>query len=629
MTLLAVALLQSGCEQKTTGSATQQASDEYSLMQEEMMATLQEGDMTQEEAEEIDELLQHFSRTADAGYATEKSGLTMLHLACLYKHAELARCLLLDGASPHACLKSTGFCGIAEPSATPLLLAVTQGDKDFPEQEVLSLIQHLLKAGAVVNMQREGQGCTHESIYLALLEKAEALEDAPAEEVGIPLSIGKSAAENGWYNALRELLRRRNGQLTAGDKLLLHYVTANNTGSEHYRKCAELLLQSGISANTQDSNGATPLFTLTTGPCFQQDEGAESFPMVELLLRNGGDINLKAEQDQEFPCFTPLDFMMTKPRLMEALKKNGFSLPIPPIRWDDTAELPREICRAHLKEHAPLHHGEQHTVSADTAQHFDTIARLLNPDTALRQHPLYTEALAAGIELMACTNADKTAELLANMPLWTDPIVWKEQHPHALAILEVLTETPSLVLPGKIICQAAETMERQGQHDMAAAMLELLGRCPDAAAYIAHYEQDSRLCMQAGALQATLLRAGLPAARCYAVRDWLTAHGKQAEDSPVLQTAVLLTSQEDIWFDNMPKENRNAVFDAMEKAGAPLAAQAYRNIAAALHDAERLDAITADSYIWKFELECATARYILRHANHFLPHSSGKAANTD
>ncbi|MBE6409404.1 MAG: hypothetical protein E7034_02270 [Akkermansiaceae bacterium] len=621
--LLAILLLQSGCERRAVGQATRKASDEFSLMQEEMMRSLHNGDMSQEEAEEIDELLQHFAKTADARFATEQSGLTMLHLACLYKHAELARCLLLDGASPHATLKSEGFCGLAEPGATPLVLAVAM-ETDCPESEVLALTQHLLQAGARVNMQREGQLCSYESVYLALLQRAENLDDIRVPEADVALSIGKTAAENGWKQALEELFKRREGKLTPGDMLLLHSVAGNNTGEKKYTDCAELLLQKGIPANMQDINGVSPLFALMTGVSFQQDDGMSALPLAELLLQRGADINLKAENDPEYPGFSPMDFLLTKPGLLRMLREKGFDLQPPPINWAATDELPREICRAHLMEHALRLQG----ISPDTAEHYDTIARILTPDSAMRQHPLYADALSAGISMMAQIDAARTAQLLAGLSLWSDALVWKDQHPHALATLEVLTETPALVLPRDVICTAAETMEKENQQDMAAAMLELLGRCPDAEADIARYEQDARPAMQAGALQARLLQAGLPAAKCYAVRDWLAKHGRTA-DSPPLQKAVLLTSQEDIWFGNMEEAKREEVFAAMEEVGALRAAKAYRDIAASLHQAEALDTITADSHVWKFELECATARFILQHRSAFLPPSEQEKENTD
>lgn len=625
-------LLTPGCKRQDIGSATEKASAEYAQLQEELMGTLQAGEMTEEEAREIDELLQHFSRTADPRYATKRSGLTLLHLACLYKHAELVKCLLADGASPHATLKNNSFFGFDEPDVTPLLLAVSDVSDTSAEQNTRELVEHLLNAGATVNMHREGQNCTHESTYLTLLNKAANLEDTDGvPENDFPVSVGKIAAENGWHTALAALLARRGNQLTEGDKWLLHMVSANNSGSEEYVKCARFLLQNGSPVNLQDNHGVTPLFALTTGLSFQQDEdGLSAFPLAELLLQHGADVNLPAETAPEFPGFTPMDFLMTKPELLKKLRDNGYSLQPPPIQWDSDSDLPREICRAYLKETAPCHHHSTQLppVSPDTAEHFSVIAGILQPDATMRQHPLYPEALSNGIILMSRIDSGETSRLLAKMPIWTDALVWKNQHPHALGVLQVLTETPSLILPAELICAAATIMEEQQQYDFAASMMELLSRCPNAETVIAHYEQYSEPSLRAGALQAKLLRNGLPAARCYAVRDWLEQHGIQAE-SPILKKAILLTSQEDIWLGKIPKEQVEQILQAMEEVGALRAAKAYRAIAAALHDAAQLDAITADSHIWKFELECATALFILQHADHFLHSSSPEQKNTD
>lgn len=626
------------CKKQDIGSATEQAAREFALLQEELMQTLQEGDMSEDEADEIDELLAHFARTADARYATEQSGLTLLHLACMYKHAELVRCLLQDGANPHLPLRAEAFCGMAEPGATPLLLAVHSGPP-CPKDEMLTLVGYLLREGVKVNMQREGQLCTYEEVYLALLEKAGQSEDDAAGEGGFPISIARIAAECGWSRALSEVIRRRQGRLTAGDRLLLHVIAACAHGEAGETECARLLLDSGVDADTQDAHGATPLFALTTGAAFQSGDVRDTLPLAELLLSRGADPHRPAMNDPEYPGFTPYDFMLTKPDFLRGLRERGFDLQAPPINWASD-NLPREICRVHIREanaatagacdsmcqHQHRHPGNQ--VSEDTARHYDTIARILTPDSTLQQNPLYADALRNGIELMARIDAPRTAQLLAAMPLWQDALVWRDQHPHALSALQAVADSPMLVLPRELILRAADTMEQQQQYDMAATMLELLGRCPDAEADIARLESDPRPAMQAGALQARLLREKLPPARCYAVRDWLQAQGRVA-DTPVLKKALLLTSQEDLWFGTMPEEDKKALLAAMEEVGAVNAARAYRAIADSLRDAEKLDELTADSHVWKFELESATARYFLANKAAFLHPNPGKKENTD
>ena len=626
------------CKKQDIGSATEQAAREFALLQEELMQSLQEGDMSEDEAGEIDELLAHFARTADARYATAQSGLTLLHLACMYTHAELVRCLLQDGANPHLPLRTEAFCGIAEPGATPLLLAVHSGPP-CPKKEMLTLIGHLLREGVKVNMLREGQLCTYEEVYLALLEKAELLEDDATGEGGFPISIARVAAECGWPRALSEVIRRRQGHLTAGDRLLLHVIAACAHGEAEEKDCAQLLLDNGVGADTQDTHGATPLFALTTGAVFQSGEARDTLPLAELLLSRGADPHRPAMSDPEYPGFTPYDFMLTKPDFLRGLKERGFDLQSPPINWESD-NLPREICRVHIREsiaaaddncgteclHRHSHPGDQ--VSADTARHYDTIARILTPDSTMQQNPLYVDALRNAIELLARIDAPRAARLLAAMPLWQDALVWRDQHPHALSALQAVVDSPTLVLPRELILRAADTMEQQQQYDMAATMLELLGRCADAEADIARLESDPRPAMQAGALQARLLREKLPPARCYAVRDWLQAQGREA-DTPVLKKALLLTSQEDLWFGTMSDEDKNALLAAMEEVGAVNAARAYRAIADSLRDAEKLDELTADSHVWKFELESATARYFLANKAAFLHPEPDEKENTD
>lgn len=627
------------CKKQDYGSATEQAAREFSILQDEMLQTMQDGNMSEEEAEEIDRLLTHFAQTADARYATPQSGLTMLHLACLYKHAELARCLLLDGANPHAALRVEAFCDTAVAHATPLQLAVLCGPP-CREKEMLTLVQHLLNAGAVVQMQREGQLCAYENVYLTLLRAATSLEDDSTATPNYPTSIGKIAAESGWKHALEELIQRRAGNLTEGDKLLLHVIAANFANIPDQLDCAKLLLEQGVAADTQDSHGATPLFVLTTNPSFQSAEAQATLPLAELLLQHGANPHQQAERDPEYPGFTPYDFMLTRSDIIHHLKESGHQLQAPPLHWDTANNLPREICRAHLRESAvnytpgdsvPVvirHQKLGNKVSDDTAAQFDNIARILAPDSRMIQDALYVDALRAGIELMARIDADRTARLLADMPLWQDALAWRDQHPHALAALQALADSPGLVLPRELILHAAEAMEEQGQHDMAATMVELLGRNHDTAPDIERLKNDPRPAISAGAYQAQLLKEKLPAARCYAVRDWLQEQGREA-DTPVLRKALLLTSQEDLWLGTMSAEDKEELLAAMLEVGAPKAAAAYRAIAAALGDPDKLDELTSDSHVWKFELECATARYILTHRRDFLQSETSEKENTD
>ena len=149
-------------------------------------------------------------------------------------------------------------------------------------------------------------------------------------------------------------------------------------------------------------------------------------------------------------------------------------------------------------------------------------------------------------------------------------------------------------------------------------MIELLSRCPDAKAEIEQFSRHSAGALKAGALAARLRQEGLPTPRDGDVELWLNNQRRNAEASPVVQKALLLTSLSRMWYGDMPPDEQQLMFDAMEEIGAPEAARHYRAIAAAMDDPDTLDKLTNDSDSWKFELEIATAEYILTHRMEFL-----------
>lgn len=116
---------------------------------------------------------------------------------------------------------------------------------------------------------------------------------------------------------------------------------------------------------------------------------------------------------------------------------------------------------------------------------------------------------------------------------------------------------------------------------------------------------------------AKLRQAGLPTPRDGDVQLWLENHGREAT-SPVLQKAVLLTSLSRLWYGDMLPAEQEQMLAAMEETGATRAAARYRAIVEAMDEPETLDKLTEDSDSWKFELEIATARFILNHSANFL-----------
>lgn len=141
-----LAMILAGCGDRRKGTATPEAAAQY----EEVVQACddsRENEWMQEDAREreIAALIGHFDRTADASYATPNLKLTMLHLACLFKKPELARCLLRDGADANArCVN-----GIQEPAETPLIYAVsTVLTTEVPTATCTELIDVLIAGGA-------------------------------------------------------------------------------------------------------------------------------------------------------------------------------------------------------------------------------------------------------------------------------------------------------------------------------------------------------------------------------------------------------------------------------------------------------------------------------------------------
>ena len=125
MAALAGALLVAGCGERDFGQATPEAAAEYAEIIEGFNALKGEEwiEVELNSEAEVNALIVHFDRTADARYATPQSGLTLLHLACLFKKPELAHCLLLDGANPNAQTRDV----YGDAASTPLRFAISPG----------------------------------------------------------------------------------------------------------------------------------------------------------------------------------------------------------------------------------------------------------------------------------------------------------------------------------------------------------------------------------------------------------------------------------------------------------------------------------------------------------------------
>lgn len=606
---LSVVLLLGSCGQGgSKGSATPQAAAEYADLQKELAAFAQEDFLEEDEAEEWDALLRHFARTADARYATPAHKLTMLHLACMFKKPELARCLLLDGADPNARMEGDD----GEGGDTPLSLAAASVyAPETPTATAIGLLETLLQAGADIKAQGVMNAplsrtlyvtCDDEDVFLYLLHRGMELE-------GTSLW---GAAFRGWDRVLTGLLDA--GEPPSID--LLHATAPLGGGMCQGRQllCAGHLLERGFPVDAEDDQGRTALFITASNLRLLQDEGKldEALEMLRLLLSHGADAFHPAMQDEEYPGFCAYDFFAALPEVLEWLEKEGFSFEPPPFSFRSGTALLGDVCRAAMRQLPP----------DELAPHFDSLAAVLTPSGSMREQEIYPDALHHALSLMAGIDAERTARAVEAMPFWKDNRLW-EQAAVRDALFSTLQELPALVLGKDFLLQQAERMEKAALHDEAATLVEFLARCPDAEEDIDRMCQRPELPLQAGAWQAKLVLAGLPSATAGAVQDWLDVAGR-APTTPALQRAVLLTSMDKIWCGEMGKDELGKVeledfLAACHDVGADRAAARYREIAQCLDDPDKLDEIMRDNNVWKYELEIATARYFLQHREEMLP----------
>lgn len=598
---LSAALLLANCGDK--GNATPQAAAEFAEAQNELGTLAQEEVMEEEEQAEWNSLIQHFSRTADARYATPAHKLTMLHLACMLKKPELARCLLKDGADPHA----RTICDSGEPGDTPLSYAVASIYSPETSAETVNLLlDTLLDAGADLKAPAPMDTplasamlitCYHEEVFLHLLHRG-----MPTDE-----STTWGVAFKGWNKALRELLD--NGRPMDPALLPATASLGHRLFQGQQLLCARLLLERGVPVDSEDAYGRTALFIAAS--CLRELSGDgrqdEALEMLCLLLSHGADAFHSAEQDEEYPGFCAYDFLAEYPEVLEKLKEAGYPLHAPKLQLRSGPSLLGDVSRIAMRPLAP----------EEIAPHFETIASVLTPSPAMQSMEIYPEALCSAIALLARVDAVRAARAIEAMPFWKDSRAWVH-HPVTEALVSTLQRTSSLVLDKDFLISLADKMEQAGLHDEAAAVTSLLGRCPHASAEIDIMCNRPEWPLQAGAWQAKLIQAGLPPATDGSVSAWLANAGRQA-DTPVLKRALLLTSLEQIWYGEMDENALEEFLSACHAIGAHQAAEQYKAIAQHLDDPDKLDEIMSGNNEWKFELEIATARYFLQHREELLP----------
>lgn len=595
--LIGGSLLLSSCRPPDRGHATPQAAEELALVTAYLPEVGLDEVLELPDVQDIFALVADFEINPDPRKAAQPSGITMLHLACLFKKTELARCLLLDMADPNA-RTATGD--------TPLSLAVAMRgveDDSVTDESTIALIDTLVAGGANLQLPAPGDmtllnysglNCFSEKVFLHLMDKG-----CQADE-----TTCQAPAMMGWNTALKRMLDSGSAHAPGAKDTMLLMAAANL-----HCETVALLLDAGADANANNLSGTTPLLE-AAGHLLSPAEEEENehrnaiLDVCALLINRGADPFLSELRQDGSPAFTAADILTKDAATIEALKARGVNLAPTNVVFTSGIALLEAVGKATVLEQQPA------------AEDFDAIAAVLSPTQEMQLHAGYHDILPMAIELLHDIDPAKTSRLVAAMLLWTGPEAWAAHHGECA--LPAIIKCEKLVLPKQIICSTAEHLNQSGKVDNAAAVIELLSRCPDAEAEINQYCRHESRPLRAGALGARLRQANLPTPRDGDVQLWLENNNRSA-DSDVLQKAVLLTSLSRLWYGDMLPEEQDKMLAAMDEIGAKEAAARYRAITAAMNDPETLDKLTADSDSWKFELEIATAQFILNNAAAFHP----------
>lgn len=609
---LGIAWLFAGCD----GSSLNKVEEQYAEMEYVFRELKEEEWLTEElwDIAEAEQLLQHYAETQDASYATPKHRLTMLHLACLFKKPALVLHLLNNGADANAATMDDE--GI--PADTPLRFAIAPGVTESDTDEIsIQIIDILIKHGAQAHGNiSHGEG---------LLSTAAAVCDSPAivqhlMHYAPKPTVSDLAAilERGWIEPVTDELRKYS-ELSAEQKGLIIAAASPSPAisPEVNKRCIDGLLELGIDINTTSPQmGETALFTaaayldMLTDP--QQRQQWVDF--IAYLLSKGADPALTIRMDDSpGQNLCAYDLLAAKPEVMAELQQRGHHLQAPQLVFRPGAELPATLCRA----------GMRHLPAEEALRHWDAIATIFSPTAEQLENADLAEALLSAVQILARADAAKASDLINNSTIWQiKPCHHQNEGCHHMVsagtLVYAAAETPGIIIDKQKLLDIAAQSTQNDHAESAALAVELLGRCPDAAAELEAFCNSPNLPICAGAWQAKLQQAGLPKATNAGVANWLAAHGLKADTSAV-QTALKATSLEEMWTGQLTSARRNELIQALKDVGAPQEAiSVYGQYIDSMAHPEQLDELAAQGNEWSYKLEIATAKFILQHAQEFI-----------
>ena len=546
---------------------------------------------------EFQQLYERF-QDADDTRLTTPGGVSILHAACFFKKPELARCLLADGADPNAA---------TEAGLTPLSLAVGRGGEDkLDEGSALQLVEALHRAGARPDSEAMVQAAYAASDNMPRVRVFAALLDMgcqPTEDSVFYTIL------NGWHALL---LRQGEFVKTLPQETVDEYITVATAC--HDGDCTPIIQtlvewkpNVGAAAldtalrNTANAAGLSP----------DAETLANALRTSETLLRLGANPQAVIEDNEEMP--SAADIICSVPAWADALRRAGYDIkPSPPV-FTEGEELHHQVVRADMLRRA---------LPAGNADLFNRVAALLTEThedmDCCCEHNIVSSALC----VLLRTDPQKTSAYIAALPLWRDLETWEQSG--GTNLLPAMTSAIQdnrlpLALPPQHVCRIAGEMESRGMREEACSLVALLCATPtqEAADTLQRLAADAaNPALQAGALCAQLVHAGLPLPEEYAVENWLPEH-PGCEKSPAVQTALLLTSTVSLWAGEMSPQEQQDLLRAMREIGAAEAAEKYAAIIKALDNPEALDELEGGSQAWKFRLKAKLAAFILRHAAEF------------